>query len=222
MTWEKGRQLKSFGSNTYTYNANGIRTSKRVGGVKHTYTLDGTKILRETWGGNTLIPLCDNEDSVCGIIYNSKPFYFQKNLQGDVIAIVDKDAKVVARYSYDAWGVPNVIEDSTDISIATINPFRYRGYYYDEEIRLYYVSSRYYNPEIGRFINADEATYLGADGTVLSYNLCAYCENEPTNNEDRSGNWLLRVVCGVATGAVFGGVALAVCTLLKLTKKQKT
>ena len=70
LTWEKGRQLKSFDSNTYTYNANGIRTSKTVDGVTHTYTLDGTKILRETWGNNTLIPLYDNEESVCGIYIN--------------------------------------------------------------------------------------------------------------------------------------------------------
>ena len=80
LTWEKGRQLKSFDSNTYTYNANGIRTSKTINGVKHTYTLDGTKILRETWEDNTLVPLFDNEDSVCGILYNSVPYYFIKNL----------------------------------------------------------------------------------------------------------------------------------------------
>ena len=80
LAWEKGRQLKSFDGNTYTYNANGIRTSKTVGGVKHTYALDGTKILCETWNGNALVPLYDNEDSVCGIVYNDEPFYFQKNL----------------------------------------------------------------------------------------------------------------------------------------------
>ena len=100
LTWEKGRQLKSFDGNAYTYNANGIRNGKTVNGVKHTYTIDGTKILRETWGSNTLIPLYDNEDSVCGILYNNVPYYFIKNLQGDVIAIVDKDAQTVARYSY--------------------------------------------------------------------------------------------------------------------------
>ena len=155
LTWEKGRQLKSFDSNTYTYNANGIRTSKTVDGIKHTYTLDGTKILRETWEGNTLIPLYDNEDSVCGILYNSVPYYFIKNLQGDVIAIVDKDAKTVARYSYDAWGVPEIKFDSSECQIATVNPFRYRGYYYDEETGLYYVSSRYYDSEICRFVNTD-------------------------------------------------------------------
>ena len=85
LTWEKGRQLKSFDSNTYTYNTKGIRTGKTVNGVKHTYTLEGTKVLREVWGNNTLIPLYDNVDNVCGIIYNDEPFYFLKNLQGDVI-----------------------------------------------------------------------------------------------------------------------------------------
>ena len=103
LTWEKGRQLKKFDNIEYTYNANGIRTSKKVNGVLHTYTLDGTKILRETWGDNTLVPLYDNEDSVCGILYNDEPYYFVKNLQDDVIAIVNKDAETVARYSYDAW-----------------------------------------------------------------------------------------------------------------------
>jgi len=143
LTWEKGRQLKSYDSNTYTYNANGIRTSKTVNGVKHEYTLDGTKILRETWGSNTLVPLYDNEDSVCGIIYNSVPYYFIKNIQDDVIAIVDKDAQTVARYSYDAWGKLLSItdEDGADLSnnashIAIINPFRYRSYYFDGEIGL--------------------------------------------------------------------------------------
>mgnify|MGYP003310767599 CR=1 FL=1 len=109
LTWEKGRQLKRFvkSDNTvidYTYNANGIRTSKTICDVTHTYTLDGTKILREVWCDNTLIPLYDSEDNVCGIIYNDTPYYFLKNLQGDVIAIVNKDAETVARYSYDAWG----------------------------------------------------------------------------------------------------------------------
>ena len=69
LTWEKGRQLKSFDTNTYTYNANGIRTSKTIGGVKHTYRLDGAKMLRETWGENVLTTLWDNEDSICGIRY---------------------------------------------------------------------------------------------------------------------------------------------------------
>ena len=188
LTWEKGRQLKSFDSNTYTYNANGIRTSKTVGGVKHTYTLEGTKILRETWGANTLIPIYDNEESVCGILYNNTPYYFIKNLQGDIIAIVDKDAQTVAEYSYDAWGVPTVKSGSSNSGIANVNPFRYRGYYYDAEIGLYYLQSRYYNPVVGRFINADGTDYLAIDGTILACNIICYCQNSPTQAADPNGH----------------------------------
>ena len=191
LTWEKGRQLKSFGSNTYTYNANGIRTSKKVNGVLHTYTLDGTKILRETWDGNTLVPLYDNEDSVCGILYNRVPYYFIKNLQGDVIAIVDKDAKTVARYSYDAWGaVTNAVtytELTDGVDIAVINPFRYRGYYYDQQTGLYYLQSRYYDAGVGRFISEDPIETDGLDMLILKWNSFAYCENEPVKRIDPNG-----------------------------------
>ena len=187
LTWEKGRQLKSFDGNTYTYNANGIRTSKTVNGVKHEYTLDGTKILRETWDSNTLIPLYDNEDSVCGILYNNVPYYFIKNLQGDVIAILDKDAQTVARYTYDAWGVPEIKLDSSTGQIATINPFRYRGYYYDQSIGLYYLQSRYYDPQVGRFVNGDEAVILNISNELLSCNLFCYCENNSVNESDYGG-----------------------------------
>ena len=184
LTWEKGRQLKSFDGNTYTYNANGIRTSKIVNGIKHEYTLDGTKILRETWNGNILIPLYDNEDGVCGILYNNVPYYFIKNLQGDVIAIVDKDAQTVARYSYDSWGVCTVTQDS--VGIANVNPFRYRGYYYDEEIELYYLQSRYYDANVGRFVNGDD---LGADiiPVEASNNIFSYCDNSPISFYDFYG-----------------------------------
>ena len=190
LTWEKGRQLKSFDGNTYTYNANGIRTSKTVGGVKHTYTLDGTKILRETWGSNTLIPLYDNEDSVCGIIYNNIPYYFIKNLQGDVIAIVDKDAQTVARYSYDAWGVCTVTQDTA--GIATVNPFRYRGYYYDEEIGMYYLQSRYYDAKVGRFVSSDDCVVIGITNAEVPHNIFTYCENNPTLNADYQGFFVIR------------------------------
>ena len=186
--------MKAFDGNTYTYNANGIRTSKTINGVKHEYTLDGTKIFRETWGNNTLIPLYDNEDSVCGIIYNSASYYFIKNLQGDVIAIVDKDAETVARYSYDAWGAVTSAVTYTDLTkgvdIATINPFRYRGYYYDEEIGLYYLQSRYYDASVGRFTSVDNPTIINnASNTAsMSTNKYCYCQNSPSNDTDECGS----------------------------------
>ena len=191
LTWEKGRQLKKFDNIEYTYNANGIRTSKTVGGVKHTYTLEGTKILREMWGANTLVPIYDNEESVCGILYNNTPYYFIKNLQGDVISIVNKDAQTVARYSYDAWGVCTVTQNSA--GIATINPFRYRGYYYDEETGLYYLQSRYYAANIGRFIIPDKIF----DSQILLFgNIHFYCNNNPTNSIDSNGHFALAATAG--------------------------
>ena len=193
LTWEKGRQLKSFDNNIYTYNANGIRTSKTINGIKHSYVLDGTKILKETWGNNVLIPLYDNEENVCGIEYNGTAYWFYKNLQGDIISIANADGDVIANYNYDAWGRlcsiidtdGNATTDSTNIAI--INPFRYRGYYYDTEIGMYYLQSRYYDPTVGRFINADDTDYLGANKISLGYNLFTYCENEPILKIDCEG-----------------------------------
>ena len=202
LTWEKGRQLKSFDGNTYTYNANGIRTSKTVNGIRHDYILDGVKILRETWDGNTLIPLYDNEDSVCGIICDDEPFYFQKNLQGDVIAIVDKDGETVTRYTYDAWGACTIQFDSTGCSIASINPFRYRGYYYDDETDMYYLQSRYYYPNTGRFINADMPEYALLSTNATGHNLMAYCLNNPINLTDLNGN--LALADDIAVWAIIG------------------
>ena len=201
LTWEKGHQLNSFDNNTYTYNANGIRTSKTVDGVLHTYQLDGTKILKETWGDCTLIPLYNNEDSVCGIIYDDAAYYFHKNLQGDVIGIKNAYGVLVARYTYDAWG--NVIavtdEDGFDVfdnaaHVANANPFRYRGYYYDAEIEMYYLQSRYYDPVVGRFINADNINWLTMDQTVLNTNLYCYCTNDPVNNSDCNGTAIRTVL----------------------------
>ena len=183
LTWEKGRQLKSFDTNTYTYNANGIRTSKTVNGVTHTYTLDGTKILKEVWGNNTLVPLYDNEDSVCGIEYNGTAYWFYKNLQGDIISIANAGGDVIAKYTYDAWGKVcsiidtdgNAITDNSNIAI--INPYRYRGYYYDTEIGMYYLQSRYYDPTVGRFVNADFPTIFSIYDNAFMINYYTYCYN---------------------------------------------
>ena len=82
------------------------------------------------------MPLYDNTSSVCGIVYDDTPFYFQKNLQGDIIEIVDKNAEVVAKYSYDAWGECTILQDSSNCHIASLNPYRYRGYYRSEERRV--------------------------------------------------------------------------------------
>ena len=210
LTWEKGRQLKSFDGITYTYNANGIRTSKTVDGVKHTYTLDGAKILREEWDGNVIVPLYDNEDTVCGILYNDIPYYFYKNLQGDIIAIADQNGKVVAKYEYDAWGVCTVTQDFSDCSIATVNPYRYRGYYFDNEIEMYYLQSRYYDPEIGRFVNGDDIAFICDFTNPLNSNLFFYCNNSTPNFKDSTGYFAITITAGVT---ISFGTAVALIAL---------
>ena len=202
LVWEKGRQLKQFGSNTYKYNNDGIRISKTVNGVEHKYVLDGTNIVKETWGSNVLTPLYDLDGTVCGINYNGTAYYFYKNLQGDVVAITNDAGATVAKYSYDAWGKCVITNDTSGANIAIINPFRYRGYYYDAEVELYYLQSRYYNPEIGRFVNADSVEYLGATESVLSFNIFPYCENGPVISSDKEG-------CGP-----FMAIGLQLCILI--------
>ena len=109
-------------------------------------------------------------------------------------------------------GSGNTVSDASHI--ANVNPIRYRGYYYDVETGFYYLQSRYYDPEVGRFINADDIDCLGADGSQLSYNLFAYCMNSPVNRFDADGNWSLPNWAKVAIGAVaIAGLAVAtVCT----------
>ena len=174
--------------------------------------LDGTNIVKETWGSNTLIPLYDLDGTVCGLKYNGTAYYFYKNLQGDVIAITDNAGATVARYCYDAWGVPTITKDDSNCGIAAINPFRYRGYYYDSEIGMYYLQSRYYDPSIGRFLNADELQFLVLGIRIIKYNYFIYCENSPTNDKDKSGN--VPYIVFLAIGAAFGVVIQYVIDVL--------
>ncbi len=172
-----------------------------MGGIKHTYTLDGAKILREQWVEGEdikreIVPLYDNEDNVCGILYGDIPYYFLKNLQGDVIAITNQRGETVARYTYDAWGACTISydatatpadEDAVAINIATVNPFRYRSYYFDTETGLYYLQSRYYDPALGRFVNGDDAVYAIHGEAPTLHNLYGYCINNPVSTFDKAG-----------------------------------
>ena len=205
--WEKGRQLKRFGLSSYDYNKAGVRIRKQTSTEVHEYVVDGKKIVTETVTDLGCCPKYVNEylygvdGKVCGLKHDGTAYYFYKNLQGDIITITDDSGAVVARYEYDAWGKCVIVSDVSGVNIATINPFRYRGYYYDLETGFYYLQSRYYNPEIGRFLNAD--IVLGANGDLASYNLFSYCGNEPIGRIDESGYaWWVVVAVAVAVVAV--------------------
>lgn len=186
LTWTMGRQLASYGSNTYTYNEDGIRTSKTVNGVTTKYYLNGTDIIEQTDGTNTLHFYYDNTGEIIGFTYNDNQYFYIKNVQDDIIAIADNSGNIVSEYAYDPWGaVISVTGSNTEIG--NLNPFRYRSYYYDSEIGMYYLQSRYYDPEICRFINCDDVNYIGLTESEISYNPFAYCENNAVNRVDPSG-----------------------------------
>ena len=113
------------------------------------------------------------------------------NPQGDVIGLFDDELNVVVEYTYDSWGNVSITGSRKD-NLGKANPFRYRGYYYDEESGMYYLNSRYYHPEIGRFINADSATDSGSD--MLEFNIFVYCANNPVNGYDPTGCGFLKNV----------------------------
>ena len=115
-------------------------------------------------------------------------FYYVKNLQGDIVKILDEDGQEKANYVYNAWG--DILSQSED-ELSSINPLRYRGNVYDEDTAMYYLQTRYYDPKTGRFINADDTAYIGATGTALSTNIFTYCENNFINNVDKTGHFFL-------------------------------
>ena len=219
--WQNGRQLESIttsgGSNFtyYTYNADGIRTSKTVRGVKTEYILNGDSIICEIRNAGTATEYriyyhYDESGNLVAFDYNNQTYYYIRNAQNDIIGIVDSTGAQVVSYEYDAWGNKLSIKDAngTDVSsnashIANINPFRYRGYYYDSETSFYYLQSRYYAPEICRFINADG--YVSTGQGILGHNMFAYCENNPVCFYDPTGHALIETI-GVGGALVGAGI----------------
>ena len=215
MTWQ-GRQLataeKGGTTLSYTYDSEGIRTSKTVGSTTTKYLLNGTQILAQKTGSTTLSFFYDQQGNRVAMADGGNHFYYYiYNVQGDVIALADASTgKLSATYTYDAWGKCTVT-NASGYTIGTQNPFRYRGYYYDTETGLYYLQSRYYDPEVGRFINAD--AFASTDiSSPLSANMFAYCENNPVMREDPTGEMF-----GVISGAIIGGFAGALSAYLNGT-----
>ena len=214
-TWTKGRQLASATVDgqtvKYAYDMSGVRTSKTVDGTTYNYTTLSGKVMRQTWGDNNALEFVyDDGNQPFAVIYKhgqtTELYYYVLNAQGDVSAILDSSGKLAASYDYDAWGNCTVY-DSSDAAIGDLNPLRYRGYYYDAETGFYYLQSRYYDPAICRFINADG---LFTDGFVGS-NLFAYCVNDPVNTVDPTGNFAITATVALITfGVALVATAFAV------------
>lgn len=188
-----GRMLDSYtdASNLceYTYDVNGQRYSKTVNDETTEYYYADGQLVAQVCNGERLTFRYDEAGSPVSVYYTSnagnRAYWYVKNLQGDIVAITNSAGTIVATYTYDAWGKLRASTDTDSLHIGTINPLRYRGYYYDTETGFYYLNSRYYSPTWGRFINADSLT--GANQDLQSYNLFAYCSNNPVNYLDPSG-----------------------------------
>ena len=175
----------------------------------YTTTVDGGTPTRETVNF-----AYDASGVPMSVTCNGTTYYYATNLQGDIGAILNTSGTAVITYTYDAWGNILFTSGSMADTLGEINPLRYRGYIYDQETGFYYVSGRYYDPEVGRWINADDVECLGAEGEFVSYNLFAYCLNNPVNCTDINGNRSLPNWAKVTIGAValVGAVALTIAT----------
>lgn len=199
--WEQGRKLASGTMNgknfAYTYDGNGMRYKKVVGGKTTNFYYNGTQLLLEDRvSGIGRIYYIYGASGIAGMVlqegYSPKTYYFDKNTLGDIIAIRDESGNVVASYKYDAWGNHTVLDgngirNTNATFIGNINPFRYRGYYYDTETGFYYLQTRYYDPTICRFINADDYELVADLASSLQLNMYAYCGNNPIMYTDETG-----------------------------------
>ena len=217
MTWQSGRQLASINkdglSATFAYDANGHRTQKTVNGVTTNYYWVGDRLQYMATGDDMYVFFYDDKGTPYGVFTLidgvQEHLFYLYNAQGDVIAIINDYAERVVNYEYSAWGELLSVTGSKADTVGMLNPFRYRGYCYDTETGFYYVSSRYYDPEIGRWINADTTDILSLTYYHPGqYNLFSYCNNNPANDRDDDGqlSWLAKIAIGAAAIAVGVGV----------------
>ena len=182
-TWQNGRQLqkmqKAGVTAEFVYNADGLRVQKTVNGVATKYTLHGKNIVHITSGTDELHFFYDAQNRPAVVVYNGTAYAYVKSLQGDIVAILDENGNTVVSYGYDAWGAPLWCTGELAETLGKVQPFRYRGYVYDEETGLYYLRSRFYNSSLCRFIDMDCLIHSG--------NTFAYCCNSPASMHDVCG-----------------------------------
>ena len=213
--WSETRQLSYYGGMSFSYDVRGRRLQK--GTKNYSYDREG-RLLKQ---GEELEFLYDDK-GVVGFVNAEGTYFYRKDILGNITGILDSDGKIVVRYRYDAWGNhvvlnPDGSENESSTFIGNINPFRYRGYYYDVETGLYYLKTRYYDPVVGRFITIDDVSYLAPD-TINGLNLYAYCGNNPVMRVDHEGtSWwsdFWNSTIGKIVGTVLVVVAVAAVSIL--------
>ena len=230
LTWGEGRRLKkvslSWGTVDFAYDSDGKRVKKTSGNTETKYYYNGSTLsglVKTTTGSagttkTTVQFVYDAEGKPFLLRLNGKTDYFYLyNGLGDVVGLIDSSNKVVVRYQYNSWGKVTSTQDTSGVSLATLNPFCYRKYVYDPETGLYCLGSRYYDPEVGRFVNADDFETLTYQlDSVQGKNLYQYCFNNPINMQDEDGGWpkwvtnVVKAAIGIA--ATSAAVAITVAT----------
>ena len=202
----------------FTYYENGLRKTKQCvqGYQSYEYIYDGTTLVTENFIGlYTLVYIYDVNGAPIGFKYRANNyatdtwdvFWYEKNLLGDIVAVYSATGTKLVSYDYDAWGNFTTTYHNGGASTgAMYNKFTYRGYYYDSDLGMYYLQSRYYDPMIGRFINADIPDVITATPTALTdKNLYAYCDNNPVMRSDEDGEFW-HIIAGAVVGGVVSGI----------------
>ena len=220
MIWECGRRLKKYKDIELNYDGFGRRIKK--GELEFTYDLSG-RLLGQSNGiefiydENEMIGLLHTtirqgeilEDGTVEEIKTTKKYHYQKDVSGNVIALLDEKGIHVVNYVYDAWGNHEVVDLNGEViedksHIGHVNPIRYRSYYYDSDFGFYYLKTRYYDPKVGRFINMDDTAFLAPD-VINGLNLYAYCGNNPVMNVDPNGKFAISaILASILIGAAIG------------------
>ncbi len=223
----EGRRLSRFvkGSMFYDfeYDDKGVRTLKKdMYGNSHKYIYEGNKLINEKTNDYELDFLYDENNILYGFIKDKvEIYYYVRDSLGNILGIIDSLGTLVAKYVLDAFGKIISIKGTSANTIGKINPFRYKGYYFDDETKLYYLISRYYDPETGRFITPDSISNLELEN-INGLNLFSYCKNDPVNLVDPFGTFSLisyLIGLGVSTfiGAIIGATSYAVSEVVSFT-----
>lgn len=201
-TWKDGRKLATYCDGTnraeYFYDSSNQRVKKIVNGTEVLYNWDEEKLISQKDENGYLYFLYDSENTLVGFEKDSQIYYYEKNALNDIVSIYSQIGEKLVEYSYDAWG--NLVSVEGDTELGTINPFRYRSYYYDNESGLYYLINRYYDSKVKRFLNADQ--YI----SVQEENLLSYGKNNPLKYADSSGNAIETIIDVLSIGWSFASL----------------
>lgn len=212
LSWN-GPRLMQYGTTQYAYNESGLRIKKTGTNINVKYDLDGSMVIKstDTISSKSIDYHFDQNEQVIGFRLDGKEFLYQRNILGEIYGIINTSGKLFVKYDYTAFGVPTITLgsglNSSENSIAQIlveqNIYMYKGYVYDSDTELYYCQTRFYNPEIGRWISIDDISYLDSS-SIDGLNLYAYCVNSPIMYSDSSGTSVIffAVLCAIALGGL--------------------